>query len=126
MTHFSHHNYWLFLVILLMSLCPVQRLQAQESADAPRKAAIQALRGDVNNDGKRTVTDCMILVSYILDENSVQFDFEVGDVNHDNVITVTDVMIIVGIILGEPYQDEDNPIIRVDDDLPGGDPGQGI
>lgn len=126
MKRLSIHKYWLLLVILLTSLCPFECLHAQESVASPKKASTNVLRGDVDHDNRRTVTDCMIVVSYILDENSVELDFDVADLDHNGLITVTDVMIIVSIILGEPYQDENNPVFTVDDEPSGGNPQDGI
>ena len=55
--------------------------------------------GDVNNDGKITVTDVMLLVDYILELNTVPITDIVADVNGDGKVTVTDVQLLVDIIL---------------------------
>lgn len=59
----------------------------------------QYIMGDVNNDGKITVTDVMLLVDYILELNTVPITDIVADVNGDGKVTVTDVQLLVDIIL---------------------------
>ena len=58
-------------------------------------------RGDADNDGRVTVTDAMLLVSYILDDTQLKGYSCYFDLNGDEKVTVTDVMIIVDIILNE-------------------------
>ena len=83
--------------------------------------------GDVNGDGRITVTDVMLMVNYITgkDMTGLSFSEYAADPNRDNLISVTDVMIVVKIILGTPWDDPDNPTLHIDDGE-GGDPGGGL
>lgn len=86
----------------------------QESADATlslviekvtsiealfEKTIINLLMGDVNNDERVSVTDISITVSYIMNENPLNFVFVKGDMNEDGNISVTDITRIVSKIL---------------------------
>lgn len=55
--------------------------------------------GDVNSDGNLSVTDLMLLVNYILNENIDNFNVEKADINGDGNISVSDVMMLVNMIL---------------------------
>ena len=57
------------------------------------------LTGDVNNDGKVTITDAVGIVNYILGNPSENFNETAADVNHDGKITITDAVGVVNIIL---------------------------
>lgn len=83
--------------------------------------------GDVNGDGRITVTDVMMMVNYITgrDMTGLSFSEYAADPNRDNRISVTDVMIVVKIILGTPWDDPDNPTLHIDDGE-GEDPGGGL
>lgn len=63
------------------------------------KTIIMLLMGDVNNDGKVTVTDVSLVVSYIMEENPFNFVFVKGDMDTDGGISVTDITRIVERIL---------------------------
>lgn len=82
-------------------------------------------RGDVNGDGRRNVSDIMLIVNYILDQASEDFNTVLADLNNDGNVNVSDIMILVNIILGMPYDDPDNPSLPTDDPQ-GGDPGGGV
>ena len=82
-------------------------------------------RGDVNGDGRRNVSDIMLIVNYILGQASEDFNTIVADLNNDGNVNVSDIMILVNIILGMPYDDPDNPSLPTDDPQ-GGDPGGGV
>ena len=82
-------------------------------------------RGDVNGDGRRNVSDIMLIVNYILGQTSEDFNTIVADLNNDGNVNVSDIMILVNIILGMPYDDPDNPSLPTDDPQ-GGDPGGGV
>ena len=66
-------------------------------------------RGDVNGDGRRNVSDIMLIVNYILGQTSEDFNTVLADLNNDGNVNVSDIMILVNIILGMPYDDPDNP-----------------
>ncbi len=55
--------------------------------------------GDVNGDGKISVTDVMVLVKYILSHDDNNFIVDNADINGDGKISVTDVMVLVKRIL---------------------------
>ena len=82
-------------------------------------------RGDVNGDGRRNVSDIMLIVNYILGQTSEDFNTVLADLNNDGNVNVSDIMILVNIILGMPYDDPDNPNLPTDDPQ-GGDPGGGV
>lgn len=63
------------------------------------KTIITLLMGDVNNDGKVTVTDISLAISYIMKENPFNFVFVKGDMDEDGGISVTDITRIVSKIL---------------------------
>ena len=60
---------------------------------------VDSSMGDVNGDGKISVTDVMMLVNHILGNTSDSFIEENADVNGDGKISVTDVMVLVKKIL---------------------------
>lgn len=82
-------------------------------------------RGDVNGDGRRNVSDIMLIVNYILGQTNEDFNTVLADLNNDGNVNVSDIMILVNIILGMPYDDPDNPSLPTDDPQ-GGDPGGGV
>ncbi len=55
--------------------------------------------GDVNGDGKISVTDVISIISYVLEDEPTKFLLPAADLNHDNKITVTDAVIAIDIIL---------------------------
>ena len=54
--------------------------------------------GDLNNDNKLNVSDVMLLVNIVL-ENNKDYELVVADINEDGAVTVTDVMCLINIIL---------------------------
>ena len=89
------------------------------------RTADRILRGDMNNDGIRTVVDVMIIVDYLLGDVPEDFDFDKADMNADDTISVVDAMMLVDIILGSTYIDPENPNIPIDGGE-GRDPGTGL
>ncbi len=59
------------------------------------------LLGDVNDDGKLSVTDVMLLVKYVIGSDPGQINLNNADVNSDNNITVTDVMLLINMIINK-------------------------
>ena len=96
-----------------------------EEQPQTHRATERFLRGDLNNDGYRTVVDVMIIVDYILGDVHEDFDFDKANMNADDTISVVDAMILVDIILGSPYIDPENPNIPIDGGE-GRDPGTGL
>lgn len=63
------------------------------------------IKGDVNNDGKVTVTDVVTTARYILNYNPEPFVFEAADMNGDGKITITDVVKIANLVLDQDYEE---------------------
>ena len=59
------------------------------------------LLGDANGDGMVNVTDAVLVVNYLLDQDCAIFFFENADINGDEEINVSDVVGIVSIILDQ-------------------------
>ena len=60
----------------------------------------EAVMGDVNGDGRVSVTDVISMNSYILEEEPAQFIRKVADLNGDGKVTITDIVLVIDIILG--------------------------
>ncbi|MBO7069633.1 MAG: Ig-like domain-containing protein [Bacteroidaceae bacterium] len=60
----------------------------------------EAMMGDVNGDGRVSVTDVISMNSFILEEEPAQFIRKVADLNGDGKITITDMVQVIDIILG--------------------------
>ncbi len=60
----------------------------------------EATMGDVNGDGRVSVTDVISMNSYILEEEPAQFIRKVADLNGDGKVTITDMVQVIDIILG--------------------------
>lgn len=60
----------------------------------------EAMMGDVNGDGRVSVTDVISMNSYILEEEPAQFIHKVADLNGDGKVTITDMVQVIDIILG--------------------------
>ena len=61
----------------------------------------EATMGDVNGDGRVSVTDVISMNSYILEEEPAQFIRKVADLNGDGKVTITDIVQVIDIILGK-------------------------
>jgi len=59
------------------------------------------LAGDVNGDGKVSITDAVYVVNYVLQQPAADFQEKAADLNGDGKITITDAVQIVNIILGQ-------------------------
>ncbi len=57
--------------------------------------------GDVNGDGRVSITDAVGVVNNILNNSSETFDPAAADVNRDTRITITDAVGVVNIILNQ-------------------------
>ena len=57
------------------------------------------MRGDVNGDGKVTITDAVAIISYIRGENTQGFNISAADVNGDEQITLADAVMVIDLIL---------------------------
>ena len=113
------------LTLFLSCICTAENgLYAQSYTETDQNEK-RILRGDVNADGIRDVTDVMLIVNYILGNEIEDFDSSKSDLDDNNITDVTDVMILVGIILGDPYMDPDNPDLTISESE-GGDPATGL
>ena len=88
------------------------------------KNSTRILRGDINDDGDRSIADVTLMVNLIL-ISSDDFDISIGDMDNDGEVTVADVMLLVKIILGSHYIDYENPDLYIGD-AEGGDPATGL
>ena len=61
---------------------------------------LSGLKGDVNLDGNVDISDVVLMVNYILGDNSLTNVPKYGDMNEDNNIDISDVVALVNIILG--------------------------
>lgn len=68
-----------------------------------KKAAPQPgmLPGDANGDGDVSVTDVVVIISYVLGENPDGFNESSADVNGDGSVTVADAVQVLDIILNK-------------------------
>jgi len=57
------------------------------------------MRGDVNQDGLLDVTDVLILVDYIIDQDTANLNPYLADVNQDEIINILDMIGIILIIM---------------------------
>ena len=60
----------------------------------------EAVMGDVNGDGRVSVTDVISMNSYILEEEPARFIRKVADLNGDGKVSITDMVQVIDIILG--------------------------
>lgn len=88
------------------------------------KTSTRILRGDLNQDGDRSVADVTLMVNKIL-ISSEEADIPLSDMDNDGEITIADVMLLVKIILGGKYTDYENPDLYIGD-AEGGDPATGL
>ena len=104
---------------------PVGKLQATSQGTLPSKhAKLRFQRGDVNQDGDRSLIDIMILVDAILNEE-LTFELKSGDMDDDGQISLIDITILVDIVLGGSYIDPDDPSFPIGGNE-GGDPSGGL
>lgn len=61
----------------------------------------EALLGDVNGDGRISVTDVISIISYIQEEIPTQFLMKSADVNGDSKISITDAVQVIDMILNK-------------------------
>lgn len=75
----------------------------------------EALRGDVNGDGLKNITDASLTVSHILGKTPAGFLAERADMNGDNTINVTDISHIINTALGRTSAPQRAPQLEVAD-----------
>ena len=65
----------------------------------------QFLLGDVNNDGKITITDVTDLINYLLNGDSTGLNLDAADMNEDTKVSISDVTEIINYLLTHPAED---------------------
>ena len=63
-------------------------------------AELNSLPGDANMDGDINVVDIVMIVGFIMYDNT-ELNFDASDMNNDGIINVIDIVQIVGIILDD-------------------------
>ena len=77
---------------------------------------VAALMGDVNNDGKVSVTDVVAIVGYILGNKFTNFVKAAADLNGDGSITVVDVVSVINLILNDDSYSKANALFEVEEE----------
>lgn len=119
-------------ILTLLFICLMAGMTHAIASDnneaTPKNIAKRPLRGDVNGDGGRNVTDVSLIVQFILHPEAIDyklFDPEMADLNFDGSVTVSDVTILVNVIMGASFEDPDNPDIPIGNPE-GDDPANGV
>ena len=77
---------------------------------------VAALMGDVNNDGRVSVTDVVAIVGYILGNKFTNFVKAAADLNGDGSITVVDVVSVINLILNDDSYSKANALFEVEEE----------
>lgn len=77
---------------------------------------VAALMGDVNNDGRVSVTDVVAIVGYILGNKFTNFVKAAADLNGDGSITVVDVVSVINLILNDDSYSKANGLFEVEEE----------
>lgn len=77
---------------------------------------VTALLGDVNNDGKVSVTDVVTIISYILGNENTNFVRAAADLNGDGSITVADAVRVINLILNDDSYSKPNNLFEVEEE----------
>ena len=67
------------------------------------------IRGDVNGDGKVSITDVSTLINYLLSGNGAAVNLDAADVNEDGKVAITDVTALINYLLSGSWP-EPGPI----------------
>lgn len=95
----AEYQYYVLKIFATAGASVLQLSEIELYSDVPKPAYFE---GDVNGDGKVTVTDVVKLRSLIMnDETPGEQVFEAADINNDGKLTVTDVVAIRGIIMSQ-------------------------
>ena len=62
---------------------------------------VKAIAGDVNGDGKVTVTDLSSIIGYIQGDVPVRFIQKSADMNNDGKVSITDAVRVIDVILSK-------------------------
>ena len=63
-------------------------------------------KGDVDIDGRISITDVMMTMNYVIGNRPVGFSLENADMNGDGVVNISDVMSIANIVVSSPEESE--------------------
>lgn len=104
----------LFRVALLIFLCVPAMMSATPDGgttvdvkETPWEGSVEffipiskaALPGDVNGDGKVTVTDVLMIIDKAQGKSPEPFDSDAADLNNDGAVTFADAVQALGIVL---------------------------
>ena len=78
------------------------------AAGTLQSAADDVKKGDVNGDGKITITDAMLIIDHLHGHTSPTFNTTAADVDGGGTITITDAMLIIDIIHYGPNSQSNN------------------
>ncbi len=77
---------------------------------------VAALLGDVNNDGKVSVTDAVAIIGCVLGNENTNFLEVAADVNCDGSITIADVVSVINLILNDDSYSKANALFEVEEE----------
>ena len=77
---------------------------------------VAALLGDVNNDGKVSVTDAVAIIGCVLGNENTNFLEVAADVNCDGSITIADVVKVINLILNDDSYSKANGLFEVEEE----------
>ena len=89
------------ITIKEVELTTVNGESSYHQAQTSKLTLTTAMTGDVNGDGKVTVTDAVGIVNYILHRAPSVFISKAADVNGDGNITISDAVSVVNIVLNK-------------------------
>ena len=99
----SDESYWIYLAAISYNVkteeCsePVYFEYEVPELDTSRLHSDTA--GDVNGDGRVTITDVTVLVNALLNDNYDEINREQADLNGDNALSITDVTSLIHLLL---------------------------
>ena len=62
--------------------------------------------GDVNFDGEINILDAVLLISFILEDLTDEFEFIAGDINQDSSLDILDIVLLIEMILSSELLEE--------------------
>lgn len=77
---------------------------------------VNILLGDVNNDGKVSVTDVVAIIGFILGNENSNFSSVAADLNGDGSITVADAVRVINLILNDDSYSKPNSFFEVEEE----------
>lgn len=77
---------------------------------------VTALLGDVNNDGRVSVTDVVAIIGFILGNENSNFSSVAADLNGDGSITVVDAVNVINLILNDDSYSKANGLFEMEEE----------